>query len=255
MRPLPLLSIVTPSFNQGEFLRECIESVVEQDYPHIEYIIIDGGSTDDSINIIRDYEDRISYWHSKPDGGQFEAIESGFARSTGSIMAWINADDKYHPGAFKAVAEVFQKGPGIEWITGRPTAYNAKGEITKIFAPLPRWARKNYLDGAYHKCCIQQESTFWKRSLWQLAGSHMDTRLHYAGDFELWVRFFRYARLYTVDALFGGFRYHDKQKTASGLETYFVEADTVARHEFRIVAQGLFRDMPDAPEPILIQAK
>lgn len=135
MRPLPLLSIVTPSFNQGEFLRECIESVVEQDYPHIEYIIIDGGSTDDSINIIRDYEDRISYWHSKPDGGQFEAIESGFARSTGSIMAWINADDKYHPGAFKAVAEVFQKGPGIEWITGRPTAYNAKGEITKIFAP------------------------------------------------------------------------------------------------------------------------
>lgn len=241
------ISVVTPSFNQGSFLRECIESVITQDYPYIEYIIIDGGSTDDSVDIIQDYQEQITHWCSKPDGGQFEAIQTGFSRSKGEVMCWINADDKYHPGAFKTVAEVFQKKPEIEWITGRPTAYNEKGEITHIFDTLPRWSRENYLTGAYHKCCIQQESTFWRRSLWQKAGNHMNTGLQYAGDFELWVRFFRYAQLYTVDALLGGFRYHDQQKTASGLDSYFAEADNLAVNEIKQTGQGIFPDLLPAP--------
>lgn len=244
------ISIVTPSFNQGDFLRECIESVITQDYPYIEHIIIDGGSTDGSIDIIRDYEDRITYWHSKPDGGQFEAIQTGFSKSKGEVMAWINADDKYHPGSFQTVAQIFQKQPEIEWITGRPTAYNEKGAITKIFESLPRWSREAYLAGVYHKCCIQQESTFWRRSLWQKAGSHMNTSLQYAGDFELWVRFFRYAQLYTVDALLGGFRYHDKQKTAAGLDSYFAEADNISCTELKQIAQGNFPGLLSSPEPI-----
>lgn len=245
------ISIVTPSFNQGDFIRECIESVLTQDYPYIEYIIIDGGSTDNSIDIIREYEGQITYWNSKPDGGQFEAIQTGFSKSKGEVMSWINADDKYHPGSFKAVAEIFEKKSEIEWITGRPTAYNEKGEITQIFDSLPRWSRENYLSGAYYKCCIQQESTFWKRSLWEKSGSHMNTNLHYAGDFDLWIRFFRYAQLYTVDELLGGFRYHDKQKTASGLKSYFAEADNIAFTELKQISQGIFPDLPSAPEPLI----
>ena len=254
MPKLPLISIITPSLNQGQFLRECIESVVKQDYPKIEFIIIDGGSTDDSLEIIRSYENQLTYWQSKPDNGQFEAIQTGFTISTGEIMAWINADDKYHPGAFKAVAEIFKKNPTIEWITGRPTAYNAKGEITQIFNNLPRWSRKDYLDGAYHKCCIQQESTFWRRTLWEKAGARMHTGLQYAGDFELWIRFFRYAQLHTADALLGGFRYHDQQKTASGLASYLAEADHIVHTERIMMAQKMHPNLTEAPAPIEMEA-
>ena len=242
-----LISVVTPSYNQGAFLRECIESVITQDFPNIEYFIIDGGSTDGSLEIIREYEDQITYWRSRPDGGQFEAIQTGFSKSNGEIMCWINADDKYHPGSFKAVAEIFKKNPEVDWITGRPTAYNEKGEISLIFDFLPRWSRESYLSGAYHKYCIQQESTFWRRTLWQKAGSHLNTSLQYAGDFELWIRFFRYAQLFTVDTLLGGFRYHDQQKTASGLDSYYAEADNIALNELKQIEQGVFTDFPNAP--------
>lgn len=251
----PLISIVTPSYNQGRFLDECVRSVVGQEYPNLEYVVIDGGSTDESVEIIRRHEKRIAYWCSKPDGGQFEAIQKGFDRTTGDIMAWINADDKYHPGAFKIIADIFQKSTEIEWITGRPTAYNERGEITKIFDVLPIWSRKNYLDGAYRKCCIQQESTFWKRSLWEKAGSSMNVALKYAGDFELWARFFRYSRLHTIDALIGGFRYHDKQKTAAGLDVYFAEADSIVKTEREQIEKGFFAEFTDAPKPIMRPSK
>ncbi|BBO73744.1 hypothetical protein DSCW_11610 [Desulfosarcina widdelii] len=246
----PLISIVTPSYNQGRFLDECIRSVVGQDYPNVEYVVIDGGSRDGSVDIIRRHEKQIKYWRSEPDGGQFEAIQEGFARTNGDVMAWINADDKYHLGAFSIVAEVFQEHPTVEWITGRPTAYDEHGKTIKVFDTLPVWSRKKYLGGAYRKCCIQQESTFWRRSLWERAGGHLDAGLQYAGDFELWIRFFRYARLYTIDALIGGFRYHNMQKTAVGLDAYFEEADGIVREERCRIDNGEFREFREGSAPI-----
>lgn len=109
-KPL-VVSIITPSFNQAQFLEEAILSVFNQDYPHVEYIIIDGGSTDGSIDIIRKYERRLKYWVSEPDSGQSEAINKGWNKSTGDIIAWLNSDDTYCPGALRAVAEVFEKNP------------------------------------------------------------------------------------------------------------------------------------------------
>jgi glycosyltransferase involved in cell wall biosynthesis len=101
---LPKISIVTPSFNQGEFLEECIDSVLSQNYPNLEYIIMDGGSTDISILIIKKYEKYLTYWQSQPDGGHYAALNQGFNKTTGEIMAWLNSDDKYHPNAFFKVA-------------------------------------------------------------------------------------------------------------------------------------------------------
>jgi glycosyltransferase involved in cell wall biosynthesis len=108
---LPKISIVTPSFNQGRFIEKTILSVIEQDYPNLEYIIIDGGSTDESVEIIKKYEKHLAYWVSEPDRGQSHAINKGFERATGEIFGWLNSDDWYHPGALKALAEAFAANP------------------------------------------------------------------------------------------------------------------------------------------------
>src|SRR3954447_3859663 len=116
---LPKISVVTPSFNQAEYLEETLRSVLDQEYTNLEYIVIDGGSTDGSVDIIRRYEDRLAYWVSEPDQGQYDALNKGFARTTGEIMAWLNSDDKYLDWTFSSVAEAMSKLPEIEWLTSQ----------------------------------------------------------------------------------------------------------------------------------------
>ena len=118
------ISIVTPSFNQGQFLESTILSVLDQDYPDLEYIIIDGGSTDNSLEVIRKYTDRISYWVSEPDEGQSHAINKGWSMATGDIIAWINADDVYCPGAFSLVAKAFENNPDAVMVIGSGSSYD-----------------------------------------------------------------------------------------------------------------------------------
>jgi glycosyltransferase involved in cell wall biosynthesis len=249
----PKISIVTPSYNQGEFLEACIDSILSQNYPNLEYVIMDGGSTDNSVNIIKKYEKYLTYWQSKPDGGQYQAIHDGFKKTTGEIMAWLNSDDKYHHHAFYKVAYLFNRHPGVEWLTGRTTLWDKNGRLNYIFYEfLPTFHRKKMLQNECWYPSIQQESTFWRRSLWDKAGGRLDTDLTYAGDLELWIRFFRYAQLITVDTLLGGYRKHGNQKVELFLERYMEEAKQLLDAENMLVKKGQFAEILPQAEPLSI---
>jgi glycosyltransferase involved in cell wall biosynthesis len=225
----PKISIVTPSYNQGEFLEETILSVLGQNYPNLEYIIIDGGSTDNSIDIIKKYENQLSYWESNKDNGVYDAVQKGFAKSTGEIMAWINSDDMYHPKSFLTIAEVFNNFPEIHWLQGNPSGFDELGRNVAL-RPLRLWSRYNYYLNDFEY--IQQESTFWRRSLWEQAGSAFNPTLKYAADLDLWLRFFRYERLYVTEALLAGFRFRrSNQLSLDNREAYLKEALFCIDHE------------------------
>jgi len=233
-KQIPKISIVTPSFNQGEFLEDAIRSVVTQNYPNLEYVIVDGGSTDGSVDIITKYEKELTYWISEPDAGQYDAINRGFSKTTGDIMAWLNSDDKYTPWAFAVVGDVFSALPEIEWLTTLyPLTWDECGRATKCFYQ-DGYSRQGFFRGENlpgsdrdFKGFIQQESTFWRRSLWERAGGYVDTSSQLATDFELWARFYKYTDLYAVATPLGGFREHPAQKTAYHLQDYIGEAKTV----------------------------
>lgn len=234
--PSPTISIVTPSYNQGRFLEEAIQSVLGQNYAPIEYVVIDGGSTDNSSEIIQKYENKLAYWVSEPDQGQYDGINKGFAKTTGEIMTWINSDDKYTPWAFPVVAELFTLFPQIEWIsTIYPLVLSETG-LAKRCATRPGFSRSGFWRGEhlegrswYAHGFIQQESTFWRRSLWEKVGGAIDSSLRYAGDFDLWARFYKYADLYGVATPLGCFRYHAEQKTSKDGAGYLAEAEEVFR--------------------------
>jgi glycosyltransferase involved in cell wall biosynthesis len=211
----PKISLVTPVFNSARYLEATIRSVLSQAYPHLEYIIVDGGSTDGCVEIIRRYEKDLSGWISEPDRGMYDAINKGFARSSGEVMGWISATDLLHAGSLGVVGSVFREFPEVEWLTGRPTGFNDQGMAVEILR-LRRWSRMRFLAGANRY--IQQESTFWRRSLWEKAGGRVDDARRNGSDFELWVRFFRHARLYPVDALIGGYRSHPDSLGLTNLE-------------------------------------
>jgi glycosyltransferase involved in cell wall biosynthesis len=201
----PRISLVTPVFNSAKYIEQTIQSVLSQNYPNLEYLIVDGGSTDGTIDIIRRYQDRLSSWISEPDHGMYDALNKGFARTTGDIMGWISATDQYQVGGLAVVGSVFRDLPKVEWITGRPVLFSEEGMTVEVGA-VPRWSRQRFLAGANRY--VQQESTFWRRSLWERSGGQVNSARRIAADFELWVNFFRHAQLYSVDALIGGFRSH-----------------------------------------------
>jgi glycosyltransferase involved in cell wall biosynthesis len=230
-KDLPKISIVTPSFNQAEFLEATIQSILIQGYPNLEYIIIDGGSTDGSLEIIKKYEKSLHFWCSEPDAGQYDAINKGFAHATGEIMAWLNSDDMYCAWALRTVASIMSEVPQVEWLTTlNPGIWDWHGFCTG-FISIPGYSREAFLDGCYLPLgnqaaigWIQQESTFWKRSLWEKVDNHISTEFKLAADFDLWSRFYEYADLYGTSSPLGGLRFQDNQKSRQ-IDHYQDEAE------------------------------
>ena len=219
----PKISIVTASYNLAPYLEQTILSILDQNYPNLEYIIIDGGSTDGSVDIIRKYEPHLAYWVSEPDGGLYDALQKGFDRSTGEIMGWLNADDLYHPGALSIVQEVFTRFSQVQWLTGFPTCFDEQGRVVNVKPRTQLWSKYDYYLGNYQ--WIQQESTFWRRTLWDKSGAQFSPDCRLAGDYDLWLRFFRQEKLYAVEALVGGYRIRKNQLSRQHIDQYQQEVD------------------------------
>jgi len=231
----PKITIVTAVRNGAKYIEDTMRSVAKQGYPNLEYIVVDGASTDGTQEIITKYEQHISWWISQPDNGLYDALNTGFARSSGEIMGWLNASDMLHPGGLAAVGAVFKTLPQVRWITGRPSHFGEDSSTTWV-GPIPRWARQRYLAGANRY--IQQESTYWRRELWEQAGRCVDASRRDASDADLWVRFFRHAQLHGVDSLIGGYRKHADSIAAQDLPGYDRSLDEIVSRELQSMKGG-----------------
>lgn len=225
---LPRISVVTACFNMEKYIEQTIRSVLTQNYSNLEYIVIDGGSTDGTLDIIEKYRDRIQVVISEPDDGMYDAIQKGMNYATGDVLAWLNADDIYLPWTFSIVGEIFGKFWGIDWIIGRPSNINAKGQFVNCADSLSSFPRKIISNGWAQGSLgahVQQESTFWRRSLWD-AVDGLDTRFKYAGDYELWTRFAQKSDLVEVDVPLACFRSHGESQLSRNVK-YSEEVEIV----------------------------
>lgn len=224
MSELPKISVVTPSYNQGRFLEQTIQSVISQNYPQLEYVVIDGGSTDNSVQIIKKYQKKLEYFESKKDRGQSHAINKGFAKTDGEIMAWINSDDMLRPGALRLVASIFATFPEIEWLTSLPSTMTEAGYQVYLAQP-PLYLRSLIKKGLYTRKLlgfIMQEGTFWRRSLWKKAGGKL-AEVPYTMDMQLWQNFARYTPLYCVEACLASYRLNPNRKNNDNHRRYYQE--------------------------------
>ncbi|MCZ2128039.1 MAG: glycosyltransferase [Anaerolineales bacterium] len=206
----PLVSIITPSFNQAPYLEATILSVLEQTYPRIEYIVVDGGSTDGSLDVIKKHEGRISAWVSEKDQGQTDAINKGFARARGDILAWLNSDDTYaHPNVVAEAAQFLDENPAVGMAYADCNFINEAGEVIGAFAARQTDYQK-LRRGYVH---IPQQTTFFRASLWREVAP-LDPSFYFAMDYDLWTRLARRAPLrYLPNRTWANFRIHASSKT------------------------------------------
>jgi len=198
------ISVVTPSFNQAEYLGQTLRSVVDQGYGALEYVVVDGGSSDGSADLIREYEPSLAWWVSEPDGGHAPGLNKGFAHTSGEIMGWINSSDVYFPWTLATVSAVFSDLPEVHWLGGLPAQLDPAGRLIAVW-PHRQLTRYDLIGEAGS---LQQEGVFWRRSLWEAAGARVDEARPYAFDLELWLRFSQLAPFHSVNVPLGGFRYH-----------------------------------------------
>ncbi len=206
----PKVSIVTPSFNQAHFLEATIQSVLSQDYPNLEYIIIDGGSTDGSVEIIQRYQDRLAYWVSEPDKGQTDAINKGFSRATGEILAWLNSDDTYEPGAVSKAVAALEKNRNASMVYGDANFINTEGRVIGRF-PAAQTDYRRLRQGYVH---IPQQAAFFRAKHWRQVAP-LDDSFFFAMDYDLWVRLSALAPLVYVPDVWANFRMHGDAKSVA----------------------------------------
>lgn len=210
----PKISLVTPSYNQAEFLDETIRSVLGQEYPNLEYIIIDGGSTDGSVDIIRKYEKHIRYWVSEPDDGQTAAIAKGFAQATGDIFGWLASDDYLLPGALRAIAEHFVDNPRTETVSGGCLFVDAQSNpLSEKYGQYTMGVPASYNRlRFYEQDGVAQQSTFWRRDAYEAVGG-LDPAFQFTMDLDLYLRLARRKRFTKLPRMLAAFRLHEDSKT------------------------------------------
>jgi hypothetical protein len=223
--PSPRVSVITPSYNQARFLEQTMRSVIGQGYPNLEYIVIDGGSTDGSIDIIRKYAERLAFWVSEPDGGQANAVNKGMARVTGDIVGWVNSDDFYYPGAIHAAVDAFATDPTLGFVYGRGNRVDERDALIEPFA-FTRPFDVNTL--AYGVDYILQPTVFMRRGA-LAAVDPIDPTLHWTLDWDLWIRLGRKFPARMIDHLTAASREYAATKTSRGGFERLAEIQRIVR--------------------------
>jgi glycosyltransferase involved in cell wall biosynthesis len=223
----PLVSIITPSYNQARFLEQTIQSVLSQNYPNLEYIIVDGGSTDGSLDIIKQYTHRLTWWVSEPDQGQTDAINKGFAHARGEIFAWLNSDDTYLPGAIVEAVDFTLAHPEAALVYGNANLIDEQGKIIGHF-PSRQTDLRKLLRGSVH---IPQQAAFFQSRFWHQVGP-LDPSFHFAMDYDLWVRLAKCAPIIHVPRFWANFRLHSEGKSVALDDRCYPEMIRVYRREY-----------------------
>lgn len=237
---LPKITIVVPSFNQGKFIGATLKSIIDQQYPNMELIVVDGGSTDNTLAVIKQYEMHLAWWVSEPDSGQTSAINKGFTRSTGEIMAWINSDDLVAPTALRHVAEYFIKHSEVQVIYGDRILINEEGfEIGRWILPRHSSRVLQWAD------FIPQETLYWTRNAWNLIGGKLDQSFHFAMDWDFLLRLeAKQLVIHNLPVFLGLFRIHHQQKTSS-------QMSSIGEEEMRIIRRRELGFQPTRRQVIL----
>lgn len=220
---MPLVSIITPSFNQVPYLKQTIQSVLRQDHPRIEYIVVDGASTDGSVEIIKKYADKLAWWLSEKDSGQADAINKGLARATGEIVAWLNSDDYYLPSAVSAAVKVFEENPEVVLVYGNMLAVDERGNPFNTLT-----YKQLTLQDLLCFQIIGQPAVFFRREVLSKAGM-LDPTFHFLLDHHLWIRIAQHGRILHVDQTWAAARYHAEAKNRA-------KAAEFGREAFRVLA-------------------
>jgi hypothetical protein len=243
------LCMVTTNFNYGAYIGECMSSIItSKGFDRVDYVVMDGGSTDNSVEVIQSHAPKLKHWQTAKDAGMYHAIQEGFTKSDAPYMGWLNSDDQLAPWAIQTVLDIFDQLPEVRWITSRhPMQARKDGVVIKAdFLPgVDNWG---FFNGEYVRSLglpssgwIVQDCTFWRRDLWEEVGGEFDLSLKLAGDFELWARFIQKTDLYVVPVPFGIYRYHGANAAITGRDQYRDECVKVLQRYTPIIPEDMKR--------------
>lgn len=223
---LPKISVITPSYNQADYIKDTIDSILSQDYPRLEYIIIDGGSTDGTVDILKQYGNKIN-WVSQKDQGQSHAINKGLKKSSGDLLAYLNSDDIYLPGALKKVGQYYATNQPVDWITGDYQIIDQKGDLTVNHWLITKY--KRLLMRFYSPTLLKitdsmfpQPSTFWSKKAYLKVGDFR-TDFHYVMDYDYWLRLSKHYQPHDLKVPLSGFRTQPQSKSQTDRKTFTTE--------------------------------